>query len=320
MVSFSTLRGVTGILENRARALLLVHQSASQSRPREFLMEAQRELTTIRGELGGGAVIENELTVTALHLGKALMAWPRDSIRDDADLDFMEQSLTLWGQVSIHLQRLQRHSSLDHCILRDLQALTSVLTGIRVTRPETPLDTVEPLRKRRRDTAPDGFDNPHGYYQLIRNWYREEGLARRPYKETDDERTCKCKGKGGETRCDEGQNCAQREHWVECNQHVTCANQRLTRGHTASTSVRHTVDRGEGLFSRQAIERDGLVGEYLGEVVRKTEWERRARTFGKDTGFGLTPTCISTLDSTETTCASPTIDAQGTTAQHSDGE
>jgi hypothetical protein len=149
MVSFSSLRGVTKELEQRAKNLLLIHQHASREHPREFLVQAQRELSTIRGELGGRAVVENELALTALHLGKALIAWPRNSIQTEEDLQSMEDSLTLWGQVSVQLQRLQRHSALDHCILDGLQSLTSVLTGIRAKRPETPRDTTEPLNKRR---------------------------------------------------------------------------------------------------------------------------------------------------------------------------
>ena len=152
-------------------------------------MEAQRELAHIRGELGNRVVIETELQLTALHLGKALLSWPNDQLREAGDLEDMEASLTQWCQVAIQLKRLQQHSALDHNIFTELHSLTSALTGIRAKRPITlPHDTTEPLRKRRRETVPDGFENPHGYYQLLRNWYREESLARRYFRPTDEEK------------------------------------------------------------------------------------------------------------------------------------
>ncbi|KAG1709673.1 hypothetical protein DVH05_020328 [Phytophthora capsici] len=101
----------------------------------------------------------------------------------------------------------------------------------------------------------------------------------------DDVQVCRCEA---EDRC--GERCINRAMRYECQLErcpcrERCSNRQLQVGSTLMTAVIHCGRKGVGVIALEDVDVGRLVGEYVGEVLTRSEAKLRFRIYGANTHF-----------------------------------
>jgi len=265
-------------LQYLGQHLQLYLEKVWEGDPMQFLTQVRMELEQLRRQLEHCKHDLGELTKAMRQVTELTLEY-HETIRSSPD----QLTPPVMARLLRHATAIERLSGMVKQIAEtlrvDLQMAEDVDNLARLTR-ESEIKRQQDQDKRgavpgggRGSEEPDGWRSSLGHFHLNENWYSSPAVIALSPRSIHEE--CSCVGKCHPFRCVrhlEGEECTRTD--------TDCGNQRFQR-HKERVQVRHTPDRGAGVFATRHHKQGVLVMEYRGEVVTRTTMNIRIDAMGE---------------------------------------